>query len=62
MKSYIFRVVVEPDPKDDGTDGRHVIVAYHCLGNISAPGTLSTILKETRWTDEDLQRLGLISH
>jgi predicted RNase H-like HicB family nuclease len=23
MKSYIFRVVVEHDPKDDGTDGYH---------------------------------------
>lgn len=23
MKSYIFSVAVEPDPKDDGTDGYH---------------------------------------
>ena len=23
MKSYIFRVVVEPDPKDDGINGLH---------------------------------------
>lgn len=42
------------------TDGRRVIVAYHRPGGTFPPGTLGTMFSATRWTGEDLRRLGLI--
>lgn len=42
-------------------DGRRVIVAFHRPGATFPPKTFSAMLRGTRWTDDDLRRLKLIS-
>ena len=41
-------------------DGRRVILHYHASGDTFPIGTLRSILKGTRWTEDDLRRLRLI--
>ncbi len=42
-------------------DGRRVVVAYHRPGATFPPKTLASMLRGTRWTEDDLRRLGLLS-
>ena len=41
-------------------DGRRVVVPYHALGDVFRRGTLSSMLRATRWTTADLIRVGLL--
>lgn len=41
-------------------DGRRVVVAFHRPGATFPAGTLGAMLAGTRWTGEDLRRLGLL--
>jgi predicted RNA binding protein YcfA (HicA-like mRNA interferase family) len=41
-------------------DGRRVVVAYHSLSDSFPLGTLSAMIQDAGWQDEDLQRLGLL--
>lgn len=41
-------------------DGRRAIVAFHGSGETFAPGTLVSMIRQTRWTEADLRRLGLL--
>lgn len=41
-------------------DGRRVVIHYHHGGDTLPVGTLKQIIEATRWTEEDLRRLGLI--
>ena len=41
-------------------DGRIVVVHYHKGSDTLPRGTLKSILAGTRWTEEDLKRLGLL--
>ena len=41
-------------------DGRAVTVAYHKLSDNFVIKTLHRMLEGTRWTEDDLRRLGLI--
>lgn len=41
-------------------DGRRVVVAYHALGDSFPIGTLRAMIADAGWTDEDLERLGLV--
>jgi len=40
-------------------DGRRIVVAYHHLGETIPLGTLSSIIMEAGWSDEDLIHLSL---
>jgi predicted RNA binding protein YcfA (HicA-like mRNA interferase family) len=40
-------------------DGRRVVVAFHRPGATFPAGTLAAMVRAARWTDEDLERLGL---
>lgn len=42
-------------------DGRMVVVSYHRLGDGFPVGTLKGMIDDTRWTEEDLRRLKLLS-
>ena len=43
-------------------DGRRVTLPYHSSGTTFVPKTLRSMIEEqARWTEEDLQRLGLAS-
>jgi predicted RNA binding protein YcfA (HicA-like mRNA interferase family) len=42
-------------------DGRRVVIHYHHSKNTLPPGTLKSFLDGTRWDEDDLRRLGLIS-
>ena len=42
------------------TDGRTVPIHYHTGGETLSRKTLSSILRATRWTEEDARRLGLL--
>ena len=42
-------------------DGRRVVVAFHRPGTTFPLKTLSAMLRGTRWTDDDLRQLKLIS-
>lgn len=43
-------------------DGRRVTVSYHKESDTFPPKTLRTMIEEqARWTESDLQRLGLIT-
>ena len=42
-------------------DGRRVLLVYHNLGETFGPKTIRAILRSTRWTADDLRRLGLVS-
>lgn len=41
-------------------DRRRVVIHYHHPKDTLPPGTLQNFLKGTRWTEDDLKRLGLI--
>jgi predicted RNA binding protein YcfA (HicA-like mRNA interferase family) len=41
-------------------DGRRVVIHYHHGGDTLPMGTLRQIIAATRWTDDDLRRLGLV--
>ena len=41
-------------------DGRRAVIHYHRSGDTLPLGTLRSVLSGTRWTEEDLARLGLI--
>jgi predicted RNA binding protein YcfA (HicA-like mRNA interferase family) len=41
-------------------DGRRAVVHYHHGGDTLPLGTLRNVLTGTRWTDADLERLGLL--
>ncbi len=41
-------------------DGRRVLAAFHRPGATFPPGTLHEMLSGTRWTGNDLRRLGLL--
>ena len=41
-------------------DGRIVVVHYHKGSDTLPRGTLKSFLSGTRWTEDDLRRLGLI--
>lgn len=41
-------------------DGRRAVIHYHHGGETLPVGTLRQIVEATRWTEEDLRRLGLI--
>ena len=40
-------------------DGRRVLLVYHNLGETFDHKTIRKILQSTRWTEDDLRRLGL---
>ena len=42
-------------------DGRRAVIHYHHAGDTLPIGTLRSVLAGTRWTEDDLQRLGLIT-
>jgi predicted RNA binding protein YcfA (HicA-like mRNA interferase family) len=42
-------------------DGRRVVIHYHRAGDTLPPYVIRNLLIGTRWTEEDLRRLGLIS-
>lgn len=42
-------------------DGRRVVVHYHHGGDTLPIGTLKQTIEATRWTEEDLRRLGLLT-
>ena len=42
-------------------DGRRVIIHYHHAKDTLPPGTLKSFLDGTRWNEDDLRRLELIS-
>ncbi len=42
------------------SDGRRTVVHYHRSGDTLPLGTLRSVLDGTGWTQEDLERLGLI--
>lgn len=41
-------------------NGRRVVVAYHSLGETFPIGTLRAMITDANWTEEDLNRLGLL--
>ena len=41
-------------------DGRRVVVHYHRSNDTLPFGTLRAILNSSRWTPDDIERLGLI--
>ncbi|GFP25383.1 type II toxin-antitoxin system HicA family toxin [Candidatus Hakubella thermalkaliphila] len=42
-------------------DGRRVVIHYHHAKDTLPPGTLQSFLQGTRWSEDDLKRLGLIT-
>ncbi len=42
-------------------DGRLTTIHYHSGSNTLTRKTLRSVLQATRWTQEDLRRLGLVS-
>lgn len=42
------------------SDGRRIVVAFHRPGSTFPAGTLGEMLAGTRWTGDDLRRLGLL--
>ena len=43
------------------SDGRRVVLHFHHPKDTLPPGTLQSFLTGTRWTPDDLKRLGLIN-
>jgi predicted RNA binding protein YcfA (HicA-like mRNA interferase family) len=41
-------------------DSRRVLIVYHSLGDTFRPKTIKALLRDTRWTEDDLKRLKLI--
>ena len=42
-------------------DGRRVVIHYHHAKNTLPPGTLKSFLAGTKWNEDDIRRLGLVS-
>jgi predicted RNA binding protein YcfA (HicA-like mRNA interferase family) len=42
-------------------DGRRVLLVYYNLGETFGPKTIRAILRSTRWTEDNLRRLGLMT-
>ena len=42
------------------SDGRRAILHYHRSNDTLPLGTLGSIVSGTQWTEDDLQRLGLV--
>jgi len=42
-------------------DGRRVVIHYHHAKDTLPSGTLKSFLDGTRWDEDDLRRLGLVS-
>jgi predicted RNA binding protein YcfA (HicA-like mRNA interferase family) len=42
------------------SDGRRVLLVYHNLNDTFGPKAIRQILQSTRWTEDDLRRLGLL--
>ena len=42
-------------------DGRRVVIHFHHAKDTLPPGTLKNFLEGTRWNEDDLKRLGLVS-
>ncbi|MFQ6028412.1 MAG: type II toxin-antitoxin system HicA family toxin [Dehalococcoidia bacterium] len=42
------------------SDGRRTVIHYHSPSDTLPLGTLRNVLRGTQWTEEDLQRLGLL--
>ena len=42
------------------SEGRRVVIHYHSSGDTLPMGTFSSVLRGARWTQGDLERLGLI--
>ena len=42
------------------SDGRRVVLSFHRAGATLPPGTLHRVLLDTKWTEEDAERLGLL--
>lgn len=40
-------------------DGRMTVIHYHHGGDTLTRGTLDSVLRAVRWTEDDLRRLGL---
>ena len=54
MKTYVFRVVVEPD-------GRRVTVTFHSPGQTFSMNVLQWMIQDqAQWTEADLRRLDLL--
>ncbi len=43
------------------SDGRRVVIHYHHAKDTLPPGTLQSFLSGTKWNEDDLKRLGLIT-
>ena len=41
-------------------DGRRTVIHYHRSNDTLPIGTLRSVLNGTRWTEEDLEQLGLL--
>jgi len=57
---FVYRRLKESQRVYRHADGRRVVVHYHHGGDTLQIGTLRQIFEVTRWTELDLQRLGLI--
>jgi predicted RNA binding protein YcfA (HicA-like mRNA interferase family) len=42
------------------SDGRRVLLVYHNLNDTFGSKAIRQILQSTRWTEDDLRRLGLL--
>lgn len=42
-------------------DGRRVLIVYHKMSDTFGPKTIKQLLAGTKWTEDDLKRLRLIS-
>lgn len=42
-------------------DGRRVVLHYHHAKDTLPPGTLQSFLNGTKWNEDDVRRLGLIT-
>ena len=42
------------------SDGRRALLVYHNLNDTFGPKAIAQIIRSTHWTEEDLQRLGLL--
>ena len=58
---FLYRKTRGVKQKSTGIrDGRQALIHYHRSNDTFPRGTLSDILRRTRWTVEDARRLGLI--
>ena len=43
------------------SDGRRVVIHYHHAKDTLPPGTLQSLLNGTKWKEDDIKRLALIT-